>query len=479
MPLRTSAIYIISKLIPGGLGFALTIFLSWLLNPEQYGTYGYGMAIAMMISTVGFEWLGQSFMRFYQGEGDTRTFLPTITIIFIGLCILTIIVLSSFVILSPTNESIVLMMVCTIGAWCYAYFELAGRVAIARFQSGHYFWMNLIRNTLILLICVGVANVYRSPLAVLGAGFATMLVAALPFWRAPIRPSAFDMKLMWRILVYGGPLFVIMTLSALLTNFSRILLKNIAGPVELGYYTAAAMLAVNTLNTIGSGIGSATYSMAVRTLERGQREDLLHQLERNLTLLVALLLPSAVGILILAHPIAELCFPPAYVDHVAILLPWLAFGTSFCAIEANYFDQGFQLGHCTGLLVVVLTISATISIVLSVLLIPHLGGLGSAIALATSSLISMILASFLVQRAHPMPIPLGGVLRVCAATAIMAACLWPLRSQPVGHLGLVVMAGILVFVAGSLMFNVLGCRNMVFDRLAAWRGNRSDTAPRS
>ena len=464
MLFKDSAIYILSKIIPGALGFALTISLSWLLSPADYGMYGYGMAIAMMISMIGFDWLGLSFMRFYQKEANNPIFMPTVSIIFMGLCAITGVFLALFGL--SGNKSFLLLIICTVGTWCYSYFELTGRITIARFQSSRYFWMNLIRNTIILLLSISAAYFYKSPLMVLGVGFVAMFATALLFWRMPLRPSAFDFVMMRRILVYGWPLFMTLSLFSLLNNFSRVILENLAGPAEVGYFTAAAMLASSTIGIIGAGIGAATYSMAVRMLDLGHRDQLPSQLERNFTLLISLLVPSAVGLSILAHPIAQLCFPHDYVDRVTALLPWMALVTVINTIRANYIDHGFQLGQRTSLLIWSIAIPAVTSIVLNILFIPYYGGLGSAYALTIAYILNAIIAIILVRRAYSMPIPLGAVMKVGAATGIMTVSLWPLRSLPVGMLGLVVMTGIMAFAGGLLIFNVLGCRKFLLCWLA-------------
>jgi len=465
MLFRDSFIYILSKLIPSGLGFATGIALSWLLSPGDYGLYGYGMAVAMMVATIGFDWLGLSFMRFKQKHADDPKFMPTVFLLFLGLSAAALGVMGMVAATQPAERAW-LLVICTLGAGFYAYFELAGRVAVSDFQSSRYFWMNLVRNLGIFGSGVGLAYVFHSPEYVLIGGFAAMLVSALAFWRAPISPRRFDPALARMLFQYGMPMMVTMTLYASLTHLNRLLLEGMTNTAEVGYFTAATTIAANTLSVLANGVGTATYSSAVRQLERGEAADLARNMERNCVLLVGLLLPAAVGIAMLAKPIAELAFAHEYEIHVEGLLPWLAIATAIQAYRANYVDFGFQLGHRTGLQVWSYVVPAIANVALNVILIPPYGALGSAMAMTGSYALALLIAVVMVRRAFMVPFPLAELSKVALATGFMAAVLWPLASRP-GVLALAesVAAGMLAFAIGIVASNVLGCRAPLLRRL--------------
>jgi len=52
MFLRHSAIFIASRALPGALGFATAILLTWFLPTESFGLYGIGMAVVMMANSI-------------------------------------------------------------------------------------------------------------------------------------------------------------------------------------------------------------------------------------------------------------------------------------------------------------------------------------------------------------------------------------------------------------------------------------------
>jgi O-antigen/teichoic acid export membrane protein len=468
MLFKDSLIYVLSKLVPSGFGFATGIVLSWMLTPEDYGLYGYGMAVAMMVSNVGFDWLGSSFLRFQQKYGDEPRFMPTVTTMFGGLCLAAGAFIGVLAALGISGERLLLLAICTLGACGYAYFELAGRVAIARFRSMRYFWMNLGRNFGILALGAAAAYASKAPALVLAGGFAAMLLAGLAGWRAPVAPRRFDRPMAQKLLRFGMPMMLTMTLYAILTNLNRLMLEGMAGPEEVGFFTAASIIAGNTLSLLASGVGTAAYSSSVRLLERGDQDALRAQLERSFLMLVGLLLPATVGLSMLAQPIAQLCFSPAYEAQVQAILPWLALGTAIGAFRSNYIDLSFQFSSRTGLLVWSYVFPAIASIALNLVLIPRWGGLGAAIATTAAAVIGMVAGTVLLRHSHPLPLPWRELAKVVAATGLMALALWPFLTAPMNPLLLLaaVLAGIAAFAAGLAGFDVLGCRALIHRRLA-------------
>src|SRR3954462_741518 len=143
--LRESLVYILSRAVPSGLAFVTGMVLTWLLTPADYGIYGLGMALIMLIAAVFFDWHSLSFMRFYQAEVARRAFMPTILQIFLLLSFGSLVLAGiAYAGGTLTSDYRALLWICLPGCWCYAWFELAVRMQIARFRPGNYFWMNMV-----------------------------------------------------------------------------------------------------------------------------------------------------------------------------------------------------------------------------------------------------------------------------------------------------------------------------------------------
>ncbi len=85
MLIRNSAIYMVAKLLPGLFGLATTAALTRLLDPHEYGLYGLALVTMMLGSSILFDWLGLSFLRFYQSRRDDPNLVSTFICMFVVL----------------------------------------------------------------------------------------------------------------------------------------------------------------------------------------------------------------------------------------------------------------------------------------------------------------------------------------------------------------------------------------------------------
>src|SRR4051794_23490857 len=338
--LRDSAIYILSRVVPSGLGFVTGMALTWLLTPEAYGLYGLGLTVVVLVAGIFFDWHGLAFMRFFQANAEDPRFMPTVVQTFLLLCLASLILVPLVLLVASEvagafgaaeKDYRLLVAISLPGCWAYAWFEFAARVQVAQFRPMRYFWMNLARNLLILVFGLAAAWAWHSAYPVLAGGFVAMFAAGLLF-RIPylsLLPRRFDAVMARRLFVFGWAMALVRAFGVASFAFDRFLLEILTGTDAVGFYTAAYQLAQTSIVTIGAGIGSATYSLAVRAMESGDRSALNRQLSRNGTLLLALLLPASIGAAMVSPTLAKLFVDPEYVGPVAGMTAWMALGAFF------------------------------------------------------------------------------------------------------------------------------------------------------
>lgn len=473
--LRDSAIYILSRVVPSGLGFVTGLALTWLLTPEDYGLYGLGLTIVVLVAGIFFDWHALSFMRFFQANAEEPRFMPTVVQTFLLLCLASLIIVPPVLLLgaailgTPEREYKLLVAVSLPGCWAYAWFELAARVQVAQFRPMRYFWMNLIRNLLILGFGLAAAWAWHSAYPVLATSFLAMLVAGLLF-KLPhlsLRPRRFDMVMARRLFVFGWAMALVRAIGAASFAGDRFLLEFMIGTDAVGFYTAAYQLAQMAIITIGAGIGSATYSLAVRAVESGDTAAVARQLSRNSTLLLALLLPASVGAAMVSPALAKLFVGPEYVVPVASMTSWMALAAFFSGFRANYLDHAFQLGHKTHRLLAVVAVTAGVNLLLELMLIPRFGAVGVAIANLIAGALGLGLAAFAARAVMPMPIAWRDAAKTAAAVAAMALFLWPFYARDdLMALIAAVIGGAAVYGAVLLALDAMGLRAVVKRRLA-------------
>jgi O-antigen/teichoic acid export membrane protein len=470
---RNAFIYILSKILPAAIGIVTTMILTWLLTPAAYGLYSLGIMMAMLTSSFFFDWLGLSMMRFFPRHHESDVFLSSVILIFIALCGISFLAcaLVSFSGLMPDHHG--LIWVCLFGTWAYAWFEFAARMQIANLQPMHYFWMGLARNAGILVAAITAARLSGNPRVILAMAFPAMLIAGLLYLPREVRikKDMLDLLLTRQIITYGWPISISLILAGLSVIATGPILDGLAGHEALGSFNVAFTLAYNTIAMIGTGAGSATYPLAVKAVDSGDRELARSQLSRNCALVYGLLLPAAIGIGMLAPLITHLLLSPHYFEPCIRLIPWLATAALLSGLQANYVDHGFYLGKGTRLQTLVMAVMAASNIGLNYLLIPHYGYLGAGLAMSATAAIGLALGLIAAQRCYPLPYPARTLAEITLASMVLATVLFGLR----GHLGPLwlcteIAAAGIAYGLTLVAFDTFGLRREALRWVASGRG---------
>jgi O-antigen/teichoic acid export membrane protein len=472
MLLRDGAVYIVARIVPSTLGFVTATLLTWILPPDAYGLYGLGMAAVLLGSNALFDWLSLSLMRWYQTHGQDTVFLSTVLSIFGAICLGSAALLAVATAVGLTGGHAREAWLFLAGTWAYAWFEFASRFQIGNFRPWRYLAMNVARNIGILAGSFAAASLTHAAEPVLAISFLAMAVGGCFFAAdGPLRwRPVFDWPLARSLVAFGAPMGLTMILFGLTTSINRVMLGALSTDAAVGAFTIAFTLVQNSIGVIAVGIGAASYSAAVRAVESGDAAAAQVQLCRNYSVLLALLLPSGIGLALLAPRIATLLISPAYHEAIVLATPWLAATAILMGLRANYVDTAFQLGKRPGLLAQVMGVSATVNVVLGFALIPRFSYLGACAAMCLAFTVAFVHASLLARRAYPLPFPRSETARIALATAAMVAVLIATRSWP-GLTGLasgiVLASG--VYAAAAVTLNILGLRDSTRERWDALR----------
>lgn len=423
MLLRDSAIYIVSRAIPGALGFVTAMLLTWLLPPASFGLYGLGMVLVMLANNVLFAWLAACLMRWHETHQDEPAFMPTILALFGGMSLAPTLLLAVASVSGLTRGHTAFAWIVLFGSVAYGWFELSSHVQIFRYRPMRYLYMTLLRNGLILTGGPLVAYLTQSAEVTLLVCFAAMAASGCLFLyngrRWPLRD--FDAALARAFLAYGAPVGLTMIFGGLATASTPIMLSMMSGYEAVGAFTVAFTIVQSTLGVIALGISAATYPAAIRAVEGGDASAARAILTRYYTALLALLLPAGVGLSLLAPGIARVLVAPQYHVALAAMMPWLAACAVLMGFRASYVDLAFHLGKRTGFLVQVVVVAVLVNIALGVALIPPWGYVGASVAMTCAFGVALVHASFLAGRAYPIPLPIRETCGVVLATGLMAA----------------------------------------------------------
>src|SRR3990167_156180 len=312
------------------------------------------------------------------------------------------------------------------------------------------------------------------PMIGMGAVAVICLVLTLRKELALARDGRFESARIIDYARYGVPVSLSLILSLLIATTDRFLLAAFLDESAVGVYHAGYSLANRTLDVMFIWLGMAGGPAMVAALERGGRAALDETAREQASVMILLTLPAAVGVALVAGPLAQLMVGGALSEGAAHVTPWVAFGAFFSGLTTYYFHQAFTLGRKTHLLFAAMIIPAGANLLLNLILIPRFGIAGAMWSTAASYALGAAMSWQLGRRSMPLPLPLDVIWRTMLACAAMALAV--MRIPAVGgilELALKATAGGIVYGAVVLALDAGGLRSRGRELLRGLRARRA------
>ncbi len=466
--LRQASSYMVAHGVSAVLGFSAIIIFTRLLSPEQYGIYVVGMSVAGIVNAVLFDWVRLSVLR-YQSEGEGADIRLT--------------AFASYGVSAALSPLVVvILMLVTGGSWpdlalaalvalALGLFDFGQEILKARLEPGAYMRAAITRavltlGTSLVLVQAGLGGVGLL-LGLTTAYLATGLIFSPRIWRGPIR--GFDLADFRNIAAFGVPMALSGAIFAVHAALDRLIVVHLLGEGAAGVYGASADLVRQIILFPAVAVGSAMVPVIIRSLAEGGAQRADKQFVTSAEMLMAAVLPAVVGLAIVAAPFSMLILGPEFRDTAAVLIPVLAFAWLFQAITHQYVQVSFHLAKTPKLFLMQGIVLLLVNVAATLMLVPRFGIVGAAWALVIAELAGVAVGIMLARRAHPLPLPLGRLLRVMAATAMMAApTLLVARMDwldPFLTLAAAVVTGMVTYALAAVVFDILGLRRLVLAQL--------------
>ncbi|MDX7952237.1 oligosaccharide flippase family protein [Lichenihabitans sp. Uapishka_5] len=250
------------------------------------------------------------------------------------------------------------------------------------------------------------------------AGVAAVLGLAVAFrglgWR---RPQGWGLDRMHYVL----PLLAGAVASVLLNSSDRLVTQSFAGAAALATYAAAVMLARQPLEFLFSVVNVRTFPELMATYETGGPTVAGERMGDLIAVMALLACPAALGLALVAGPLAETFLPTAYVASARVIIPIGAAAGLAIGFKSFVFDQVLHMRRkIWGNTLMVLPITLG-GIVLSGIMASRVGAVGCAVALLIQALLALSVS--VVQAVRLLPIvvnraDLGRIALMCAAMAV-------------------------------------------------------------
>jgi O-antigen/teichoic acid export membrane protein len=454
--------------------FVIGLLVAKFLGPEEYGRFALAFAIGVVVQTALFEWVRLSATRFYSER--TRENEPvirsTLDASFVYVTIGLVVVTALYAFLGPTldfDNTLILLALLTSVA--NGVFDYATALLRARFQDRLYGRLILVKNALALALTGGGAFFFHSA-GVAMAGGVLSLVGAVLTARASLRDSGASPRearlyMARALFAYSAPIVAANMLYQAVPLAGRSFVASVHGFAETGQFSLAFDLGLRAISALGSALDVLLFQIAVAAHDEHGPDRAREQIARNMSIVIALLMPACVGTFLVMPSIERLIVPEQFRGPFGHYLSLLLPGLFALAVIQFAINPVFQIAKETRPLIYA-AIVAVVSGLLLMIVLPR-GVDASSFALAQCGAYIAALGAVLVFAARTEPIwpRIRDLLGSTVATGAMTAAIWPMRSFSPGFLTLLleVAVGVLVFAVLTLIFDTAGLRGLVLARL--------------
>ncbi len=449
------------------LNFVFGVLLSAIFGPAEFGRFATIALAAATLGTALFDWLRLSAIRY---SGDTTRvgisasldvgYLAMIASAFVGV-LACIAVGASFgigaLLLALTPFLSIANARCD---YCAAQFR-------ARNQGRAFALLYLFRHSLTFTLVIAIAVFTHNVAAVVGAlAFATLgpvILLGARMRTAGSRLRDADRKTIAGFVAYAKPIVVSTVIYQLIALINRQSAIDIFGLAQAGQLALATDLGFRLFLAVNSLPENLLFQQALfRDRDEG-RAAAESQLAINGAMVLALLVPLAVGYFVMMPTFDALVVPQAYRGDFGHLSLCLTPGFLAYCIIYSILNPVFQLAQRTWPLTIAAAVALGADLILIRLPTFNSDVLGLAMAHSASLVAGALAAAAMaMRRASVRPSP-RDLIVILGASATMAALLRPLNEIGPHWLAPIVAAlvGAVTIGASVFVFDVAGLRGVV------------------
>jgi O-antigen/teichoic acid export membrane protein len=353
--------------------------------------------------------------------------------------------------------------------WAQGLFGVTAAMTWADLAPRRFAVMTLSSSILMLALSVLGLSLGLGPMVLVAALtvaiFAAVILPLSGEWPR-IRLRDAQRALIWRCWRYGLPLSLASGFGLVVMSSDRFMIAWLLDTGAAGGFAAAYELARHPIGALSGVVSQAAIPLAFNRLERTGIDGARAQLEQNLTLLLAIGLPATVGIALLADDLVAVMLGVDFREAAAALIPWIALAALLHGITAYHFDVAFQLAQTTVPMAWISLMAGLLNLALNYWWIQSFGVIGAAYASVATYVFAMSCSALWGRRVFALPLPGSELVKVAAATALMAGAVWAVPA-PAGAwaLGVRVPTGAVVYGAAIWALDLGGVRNVLWTHI--------------
>jgi O-antigen/teichoic acid export membrane protein len=258
-------------------------------------------------------------------------------------------------------------------------------------------------------------------------------------WGIPLTPTA---AIMWIIVVSD-----------------RYIVSYFLGVSAAGVYSAAYVMG-QYASFVMVPLGIVLYPTISKTYDGGNRDETSNYLKYSLKYLMMIVVPAAFGLSILAKPLLRIFTTPEFVVGSSVV-PFVAFG----AVLFSFYQICVYILQLVGknqIIVVLLGTSATLNVILNLVLIPHIGIVGAAIATLIAYGVLGLLTLLVTRRYLKFDLCILFILKSLLSSAIMTLCIWLINPGTLTMLIISIFTGVIIYFVMLVLLRALSRAELAF-----------------
>ncbi|GJD54315.1 lipopolysaccharide biosynthesis protein [Methylobacterium dankookense] len=288
------------------------------------------------------------------------------------------------------------------------------------------------------------------------AGFALAQIVVLPvLWLAvvPSRAISLDRAVLRRAFFFSAPLLAAGAVGWFTVNGIRVIVEQFEGAAAVGLLSVGWGLGQRLMSVAAMLVTAAAFPIAVERMERFGPEAAYAQVSRNSLLLLAILVPSTVGVIWLTPPLVDLLIGAEFREATRVLLPIATVAAAVRNLRVHCVDQVFLLLGRTGFLLGVNLAEAAATLAGCAAGLAWGGLPGACLGCLAGSALGFVIC-FAGAWRQGLRFTLLPLLKIAAATALMVGAL-ALAPHLQGQLGAKLRLALTIAGSGGLYLAAL------------------------
>jgi O-antigen/teichoic acid export membrane protein len=459
-------IYLAAYMVPAIVGFVALILYTHLLSPAEYGIYVVGVSIAGIVSALFFTWVRLSISR-YQARSPELDLRAEAGLAYAGTVLVIGCLTPVAMLVVRPNIGLGFIAASLFLSLSSTAFDISQEFKRARFNPARFMTIAVTRSLSGLALGYVAIRLGGGGLGLLVAiALSYLIVNVLGFERNVSKPRAvLNVDNLAQFLRYGLPFTLGALAFALHAALDRLGVAYLLGETAAGYYGLAADLSRQLIAVLACSVASAMFPIAFRSFAENGAGATRERLKEGAEILLALIAPVVVWLAISADLVAGTLLGAEFRASVAALLPLLALGRMCGAINQYYLQVSFQLAEKPLLQVAHDSLILVLNMALLFPLTLAFGLRGTAAAVLIAEALGIVIGIALSRKAFRLPFAGWGIVRVFAATALMAAMTYATNVSSNDHgvlglLGVVFISGI-AYAGAALLFDVAAVRTSI------------------